>query len=110
MLSLNEYGRLEEQSLKGEYLLYRGLRLSFFDLLLYKMNVNSVIIFISPTSTTIYQKTAERFSEKGKKENQYAVIMKIKYNYKENEIPTVLILVIYLIMTKMKDYFCRFLL
>ena len=89
MNSLNEYGRLEDKYVEGENELYRGLRLSFCDLLLYKMCINNVIMYLPPTSTTINKKTAEFFSSDGIKENQYATVMKIKYNCKENEIPNV---------------------
>ena len=45
MLSLNEYGK--EKGLRGEHKLYRGMTLTFSDLLLYKMNENSIILFLS---------------------------------------------------------------
>ena len=89
IFSLNEYGRLVDAGLKGQHTLYRGLKMTFSDLLLYKMNVDSVISFLSPTSTSKNEEVAIKFSSMDILVNQYAVVMKINYNCPENQIPTV---------------------
>ena len=88
--SLNEYGRMAKKGLIGEHHLFRGLKLSFADLIFYSMNIKNIICFLSPTSTTIDEKIAENFSEIGKNKGQYATIMRIYYNCNNNHIPNVI--------------------
>ena len=85
MLSLNEYGKIKGEGLTGQHNLYRGLRLSFADLLLYEQNKGKIITFTSFTSTTEEKELALQFAEP--KNDYFGVIMKIDYNVENNQIP-----------------------
>ena len=87
ILSLNEYGDIEEKGLKGEHILYRGLNMTFADLLLYKQNKNNIIVFPSFTSTTNDKKVIENFNS-NKNSTLYSIEIIIKYNCTEEQIPT----------------------
>ena len=63
MLCLNEYGIKEKKGLKekGNFTLYRGMNLSFIDLIPYTRNINKIISFPSFTSTSLNINRAKNF-------------------------------------------------
>lgn len=85
--SLNLYGEEANKNVNEEITLYRGLSLTYINILPYKNNIGNIITFPSFLSTTTNFSIAENFSYLNLKENQFRVIMTIKYKRKNNWLP-----------------------
>lgn len=86
--SLNLYGSQQNTFENKDVILYRGLRLSYIDVLPYEKNLGNIISFPNFTSSSTNLNIAESFSgrtssiDERKKNNIFSVILKIKNNHK----------------------------
>ena len=86
--SLNLYGNQQNTFENKDIILYRGLRLSYIDVLPYEKNLGNIISFPNFTSSSTNLNIAESFSgrngsvDERKKSNIFSVILKIKNNHK----------------------------
>ena len=85
--SLNLYGEQENKSVNKEIILYRGVSLTYIDLLPYKNNIGNIITFPNFISSSTELSTAEGFAEMNLDNNKFKVILTIKYKHKNNWIP-----------------------
>ena len=91
--SLNLYGKQENTWENKECILYRGMQLSYIDLLPYEKNLGNIISFPNFTSSSSDISVAKNFSnrnssvESRKNSNLFSVILTIKNKYKPGWIP-----------------------
>ena len=91
--SLNLYGKQQNTWENKEITLYRGMRLSYIDVLPYEKNLGNIISFPNFTSSSIELSVAKNFSDRNssvqsrKSSNIFSVILTIKNNYKSGWIP-----------------------
>lgn len=89
MYQLNRYGNIH--GLTEPKILYRGIKMNYTDLLLYKRFEGRIVCFPSFTSSTEKKEVAENFNEKDgdtpedrKKKKVFSVIMVINYKFSNN--------------------------
>ena len=89
MYQLNRYGNVH--GLTESKTLYRGIKMNYTDLLLYKRFEGRIVCFPSFTSSTEKKEVAENFNEKDgdtledrKKKKVFSVIMVINYKFSNN--------------------------
>ena len=94
MFCLNEYGKLENKGIIQNTILYRGTKLKYMDLLLYKNNINQIIILPFFVSTSLSLEIAEEFSqiflytkEERKNREEFSVIFEIRIKNSINCFP-----------------------
>ena len=91
--SLNLYGKQQNTYENKESILYRGMQLSYIDLLPYEKNLGNIISFPNFTSSSSDLSIAEGFSNRNssaqsrKNSNMFSVILKISNKYKSGWIP-----------------------
>ena len=91
--SLNLYGKQENTWENKEGILYRGMQLSYIDLLPYEKNLGNIISFPNFTSSSSKIEVAKNFSnrnssvESRKNNNLFSVIFTITNKYKLGWIP-----------------------
>ncbi len=91
--SLNLYGKQQNTWENKEITLYRGMRLSYIDVLPYEKNLGNIISFPNFTSSSTELSVAENFSsrnssaESRKSSNFFSVIHTIKNIYKSGWVP-----------------------
>ena len=93
MFSLNMYAEKFKKGLKENIDLYRGLKISFIELSLYKRNKGNIITFSNFFSTSTSEGATKIFSglnrtcEEKKKENIFSLTYRIKYVYRDIYFP-----------------------
>ena len=91
--SLNLYGKQQNTWENKEITLYRGMVLSYIDVLPYEKNLGNIISFPNFTSSSTELSVAESFSRRNssaqerKNSNIFSVILTIKNNYKTGWVP-----------------------
>ena len=85
--SLNLYGEQENKNVNKEIILYRGVSLTYIDILPYKNNIGNIITFPSFISSSTELSTAESFAQMNLEDNKFRVIYTIKYKHKNNWLP-----------------------
>ncbi len=91
--SLNLYGKQQNTWVNKEVTLYRGMVLSYIDLLPYEKNLGNIISFPNFTSASTELSVAEGFSQRHssaqqrKNNNIFSVILKINNKYNSGWIP-----------------------
>ena len=96
MYSLNDYMKNKNKGIKNNTIFYRGIKMSYIDLLYYFRCEGKYITFASFTSTSENKEVAELFSlrneekEERKNKNIYSVIIEINYQYNKEFIPNVI--------------------
>ena len=91
--SLNLYGKQENTWENKEGILYRGMQLSYIDLLPYEKNLGNIISFPNFTSSSSKLDVAKNFSnrngsvESRKNSNLFSVILTITNKYKIGWVP-----------------------
>ena len=83
--SLNLYGEEAKTNVKDEITLYRGMSLTYIDILPYKNNIGNIITFPNFISSSTNLSTAQGFARSY--DNKFKVIFTIKYRYKNNWVP-----------------------
>lgn len=90
---MNLYGKQQHTWEDKESILYRGVKLSYLDLLPYEKNLGNIISFPNFTSSSSDLSIAEGFSNRNssaqsrKNSNMFSVILKISNKYKSGWIP-----------------------
>ena len=87
MYNLNEYSQKKGKGVKESKEFYRGIKMNLCDILSYERSKGEIICFPSFTSTTPIRNIAKKFAEENKTKNQYEIIIKINYIYKDGFIP-----------------------
>jgi hypothetical protein len=91
--SLNKYGKKQKTWEKKEINLYRGMTLSYIDLLPYDKNLGNIISFPNFISSSSKLSVAENFSQRKisaqerQKSEYFSVILTIKNNYQTDWVP-----------------------
>ena len=84
--SLDLFGEEKKTGVNQEITLYRGVTLSYINLLPYKNNIGNIITFPNFISSSTSLDTAKGFAYSGNS-NEFTVIFTIKYRYKDNWVP-----------------------
>ena len=86
--SLNLFGEEKSTGVDKEIILYRGVALSYINILPYKVNVGNIITFPNFLSSSKNLSTAQSFASMNiSSNNNFKVIFTIKYKFQNNWIP-----------------------